>query len=448
MNPDPPPGSFPDDGVSPERKAFLREQADKNKGELKPPFNKVRIRSFEEVLWIIEAWNWSTEIKLPDKKQRPNFQGADFSGINLIGISLYEANLQDAHFVGTRLDSAFLGKAKLQGAQLRSATLDNAYLVKADLSGANLLGASLAEARLSRVIAKDARMRYINAFKARLDRGDFTDADMYGAVLNQAYLVDARMKYAQLQNANLVEANLERVNLEGADLTGSQLYGARLVSVHFNDETNLTGVRLQQKDQASNKTVQVLDVEWNGVPLTRLALPDVPRLGDEDDIKPARRGKERVAARRRAARAYHGLAQALREQGLTVPASSTRLREQELERQARFEEGKWLQGIGLFFLEAVSGHGERLNRTFIWYVSIILTCASLFFLFGSSSHNLNDALNAFLFSFTSFHGRGLFSLTGPGGPTGLIALSVGEALFGIFIEINLIAAFSKRFLGD
>jgi hypothetical protein len=58
--------------------------------------------------------------------------------------------------------------------------------------------------------------------------------------------------------------------------------------------------------------------------------------------------------------------------------------------------------------------------------------------------------DAFVYSLTSFHGRGFFpglqsqhSLHDP-----LVMLAAIEAVVGLFIEISFIATFTKRFFGS
>src|SRR5262249_32801014 len=139
--------------------------------------------------------------------------------------------------------------------------------------------------------------------------------------------------------------------------------------------TTLDGVTL------NNKTL-LGDVRWNGVALTQVpALP--ARLGDEQAIRQAKTRQDRIGAYRDAARAYRGLSIALRSQGLLIPASNYRLREQVLERKARFLEFSLLGWVFSWLLNLVAGYGERPVRSFVAYLLVLFGFAGAFFALGS-----------------------------------------------------------------
>jgi hypothetical protein len=160
--------------------------------------------------------------------------------------------------------------------------------------------------------------------------------------------------------------------------------------------------------------------------------------------------QEMVNVCRDVGRSYRALAIELRSQGLLIPASGYRLREQRMERRALGLERNYVAWLGSALLDLVSGYGERPARTFLAYLVTVLTFAGLYF---GVTHTLETGLShlswdeALVLSLTSFHGRGFF----PG------FLSLGdwvarlgaiEAVIGLFIELILIATFSRRFLGN
>ena len=103
-----------------------------------------------------------------------------------------------------------------------------------------------------------------------------------------------------------------------------------------------------------------------------------------------------------------------------------------------------------WLLDIVAGYGEQPSKTFISYLVVIFGFAGLFTMVTASGNTHVTKLTwdeALVLSLTSFHGRGFF----PG------ALSLGdwvarlgamEAVVGLFIELILIATFSRRFLGS
>jgi uncharacterized protein YjbI with pentapeptide repeats len=96
------------------------------------------------------------------------------------------------------------------------------------------------------------------------------------------------------------------------------------------------------------------------------------------------------------------------------------------------------------FLDLLAGYGYRPERAFFWYLTIIFGFAAAYHLLGGLSLFPPDA---FVYSLTSFHGRGFFpglgneaSLHNP-----LVMLAAIEAVVGLFIEISFIATFTQRF---
>ncbi len=80
-----------------------------------------------------------------------------------------------------------------------------------------------------------------------------------------------------------------------------------------------------------------------------------------------------------------------------------------------------------------------------WYLVIIVGFSLAYYSFG----HLPLLPDAFVFSLTSFHGRGFFP--GLGNETSLhnplVVLAAIEAVVGLFIEISFIATFTQRFFG-
>jgi hypothetical protein len=94
------------------------------------------------------------------------------------------------------------------------------------------------------------------------------------------------------------------------------------------------------------------------------------------------------------------------------------------------------------FLDLLVGYGYRPGRTLFWYLAIIFGFAVAYLKIGHL-----PPLEAFIFSLTSFHGRGFF-------PTNTLLLSdtrvifaAFEAVVGLLIEASLIATFTQRFFG-
>jgi len=276
--------------------------------------------------------------------------------------------------------------------------------------------------------------------RANLSGVNLRNVNLSGVSLESAFLSGARLRYV-----NLAGANLTGVNFSGANLYGANLSHAKLSRVIFDNEADIDDVVLDAYSK-------VLDVRWNGVPLSGIPWNRMSRFGDEPPVDSLAKidRQQRIRRYHRAARSYHGIAVALRDQGLAGAASAYRLRELVMERKAlRYERnvGGWLLNC---ILGAVAGHGEKPGRIFIAYLVVVLSFATAYlgvthFVETGLSHLSWD--EALVLSLTSFHGRGFF----PG------FLSLGdwvsriaalEAVIGLFIELILIATFSRRFLGD
>jgi hypothetical protein len=157
-----------------------------------------------------------------------------------------------------------------------------------------------------------------------------------------------------------------------------------------------------------------------------------------------------VAACENAARAYRELAKTLEAQGLTAPALRYRRRQHQLDRAALirdFKMGQWLFSCAL---NLVSGYGDRPLRALGVYLTVISAFAVICFgitnfggtNFTSASPPLQWYAAAVL-SLSSFHGRGFFpSIINLGDPVARVAAV--EAVFGLFIELVLIATFTRR----
>jgi uncharacterized protein YjbI with pentapeptide repeats len=124
---------------------------------------------------------------------------------------------------------ANLCQAHLSEANLQGALLDEANLQEAGLSGANLQGALLDRANLQ---------------GALLFLANFQEAGLFRANLQRAFLLGANFQKARLFHANLQGADLSGANLQEAGLSEANLQGARLSEANL--QADLSGVNLQE----------------------------------------------------------------------------------------------------------------------------------------------------------------------------------------------------------
>jgi uncharacterized protein YjbI with pentapeptide repeats len=139
--------------------------------------------------------------------------------------------------------------------------------VRPDLSNANLYGAILSEAYLTNANLHGADLReadlsgaYLSA--ADLREADLSGADLSGADLSGAYLREADLREADLSGADLSGASLNGANLREADLSNANLYGANLSEAYLTNanlhkadlrEADLSGAYLSAADLSEAK---------------------------------------------------------------------------------------------------------------------------------------------------------------------------------------------------
>ena len=109
-----------------------------------------------------------------------------------------------------------------------------------------------------------------------------------------------------------------------------------------------------------------------------------------------------------------------------------------------FKYGQWVFSSLLYI---IAGYGDRPGRAIRTYLAVILSFAAVYFsitklrIFTSSSQPL-QWYEAIVLSLTSFHGRGFFPQLALGDPIAVVAAF--EAVVGLFIELILIATFTRR----
>ncbi len=195
---------------------------------------------------------------------------------------------------------------------------------------------------------------------------------------------------------------------------------------------------------------RLVDVKWEGVNLAVIKWSEVKILGDEYEANNKLNGKTKdkltnLVDYEVAVRANRQLAVALQSQGINEYASYFAYRAQKLQRVVLRYQKKFGQYLFSLFLDLLAGYGYRPGRSVIWYLVTIFGFALAYFAIG----HLPFFPDAFVFSLTSFHGRGFFpglgsqdSLHNP-----LVVIAAFEAVMGLLIEISFIATFTQRFFG-
>jgi hypothetical protein len=156
--------------------------------------------------------------------------------------------------------------------------------------------------------------------------------------------------------------------------------------------------------------------------------------------------REQLEGYQRAVRANRQLASALQSEGLHEDAARFAYRAQLMQRKVLVQQQKFGHYLFSLFLDLLAGYGYKPWRSFVAYLIVILGFATGYFVIGRTVGPSLSPLGSFIFSMTSFHGRGFF----PGGITlddPLTVLAALEAFVGLLIEVTFIATLTQRLFG-
>ena len=429
--------------------ALLQRVRERVAAGSEPPLQGERFTSTDEVIWIMEQVQWSSAETLPEGFKRPDFRAATLLHLNMNGFSLRYANFAGATFFAVSFENAILEwadftEAKLQNVSFQKGRLQRSRFQRAQMRGVNLCEARLMHAQFQETDLRDARFSgdgaAANATNAIFDQAIMTNCQANGVIFTKASFVEADLTRAQLS-----DAALQRADLSGCDLTDAQLQGANLQGAVMSDQTELPKKFIGQN-------TRLVDIHWNNVPLSGIEAEDWPQIVfDESVIQPHLERYPRVLALRNAERAYRGLAQTLRAQGMVDLASRYRRREKLIAGRALGANRQYAQQFGGWLLHIITGYGESIFTILRSYIITIIAFTFVYYVIlngGIASFQGTTVIDALVFSVTSFHGRGFFSAFSvnvtPHDPIAIIAMV--EAVLGLFIEVTLIAAFSRRFL--
>lgn len=274
-------------------------------------------------------------------------------------------------------------------------------------------------------------------------------ASLRGAHLEAACLTRAHLEGADIGGTHLEGADLYRAHLEGATLFNAYLGGASLQNAYLDTATNLNHILFEDENFGITLTA---DIHWSDANLAVVNWKQLKALGEESVAKQfttwtgqAKKKEEWLAGYQSAVRSNRQLAVALQSQGMNEDAARFAYRAQKLQRAVLRLERKFGQYLFSLVLDLLAGYGYRPGRSVLWYLAVIFGFSLAYFAIG----HLPFFPDAFVFSLTSFHGRGFFP--GLGKETSLhnplVILAAFEAVVGLLIEISFIATFTQRFFG-
>ena len=407
--------------IDAERQAYLTTrlgiQPDLDHGIF--PFKDIALRR-ADVEWLLATHeDGRGPIDCHDEQQRGR-RGLDLRGADMRQIDLHHLPL-----------TYMLGGLNWKE---RNRTPERRDMAAVHLEGANLSWAHLEGAEL---------------YMAHLEKADLYMAHLEGASLRKAHLEGASLRLAHLEGMSL--ATRESGHGQPNKGLSAFLPPADLRAAFFDNTIDLRNVSL---GSVTHGFVRLADVQWGGANLGVIDWSDLTMLGDERKAREAvdasgeqKDTETRLNDYREAMRAYRQLAVALRNQGLNEDAVHFSYRAQQLARSALYLQGKTGAYIFSVLLDLLAGYGYKPARSAIAYLCVIVLFATAYYLLGQEVDPHLSPLGAFVFSLTSFHGRGFFPgrivLDDP-----ITVLAAFEAVIGLTIEVSFIATFTQRFFGN
>jgi uncharacterized protein YjbI with pentapeptide repeats len=317
-----------------------------------------------------------------------------------------------------------------------------------DLRGADLSRVDLAYLPLARIRGGLTPDEYVPILGNQLWNSSQAAIDLRGANLFQTHLEGSTLTWAHLEGASCDQSYMQKADLSDAYMAGTslrraQLSGANFRFCTFDERSNLNYALIAS---AADGCIRVGDTSWGGVNLALIDWGAISALGDEEAALVARRDRtkgrvECLTAYRSAVRANRQLAVALLAQGAGEESARFAYRANRLERTVLRYSHKYARYMFNFMLDLLAGFGYRPVRTFMIYLITITAFALVY-----STMTRSSLADAFIFSVTSFHGRGIIP-TRASVSTLSAQLSIVEGVLGFVVEAALIATFTQRFLG-
>ena len=201
-----------------------------------------------EVLANAAAGEFKKHVFLPEAKERAQdiehdvFGSLARAGVYALGFSATGAGFDIAERVFGREGDVFVGTGHLYNATLNHADLDGAdmrqaRLIEADMEGASLVEAILDEANLGSADLTGARLIGASLVAASLYNANLTEADF-----SVATMTGANLREAKLDRTSLYWADLSAADMDGIYYPDARLYGAVLIG------TDLTGAHMHGAD--------------------------------------------------------------------------------------------------------------------------------------------------------------------------------------------------------
>jgi len=414
------------------------------------PFQGIKL-SRADVEWLLVTHeNGRGPVDWSDERQR-NRKGVDLRGAVLSTIDLTYLPL--ARTIGgltvREWDAKELNQRDAARIHLEGARLYRAHLESVDFSGAYMETADLSYVLMELSYLVEVHLEGARLHKAHLEHAYLREAHLEGSHITQAYLYETDLSLAHLEGKEMIPYDLKRVQMSDQSFP-ALLPPAELNGSFFDSGTKLENISFGDKKHGF---VSLADLHWGDANLLTVNWTAVNMLGDEWKAKQQknRNGEEKdrqtqLQEHLVAVRANRQAAVGLQNQGLNEEAARFAYRAQLLQRIVFRRRHQYAPYLLSGFLDLVAGYGYKPWRALLAYLVVIVLFAISYFIIGHIVGPSLSPLGAWVFSMTSFHGRGFF----PGGiklDDPLTVLAAFEAFVGLLIEVTFIGTLTQRLFG-
>jgi uncharacterized protein YjbI with pentapeptide repeats len=162
-----------------------------------------------------------------------DFTGADLSGLDLRNADLTDGWFERARFDGSDLSGAKLDTSVLAHASIKSAKLDGASAVKTNLGNARISESSLVGVDLTDAILAAAKLSRVGLQKAKLTRADLLGVELRDVDASEAEAEQMVINEAEVSGLRMSGAKFERCLFIGLELNAADFTRIKLKRCAF-----------------------------------------------------------------------------------------------------------------------------------------------------------------------------------------------------------------------
>lgn len=170
---------------------------------------------------------------------RTNLFGTKWEGARLVHCAFVEADISGTDFSGADLKSSAFVTVKGEGAIFRGAKLSNLRVVHgSSFEGAIFSGAQLMGSNFRKTLLKGANFEGADLSKSEMSETDMRDVNFHKAVAVESRFNKTNLSGANMISSNLMMCLFHGARLGGADFRGANLFAADLTRAVGDEATS------------------------------------------------------------------------------------------------------------------------------------------------------------------------------------------------------------------